>query len=292
MNYKNMKFGSGLSIIIPVFNEEKIVQSTISQVSKISKKLSIPTEIIVVNDGSTDSTFDQIKDIDEIILINHSVNKGYGASLKTGLKKSLNDKILILDADGTYPIEKIPDFVLNSEDYDLIIGARIKPGAKIPLIRRPAKFFIKQVAQFLTGSYIPDINSGMRLFRKSFVVRHWNLYPDKFSFTSTLTINSSLHNSRIKYMPIDYLERVGSSSIRPVRDFLGFLKLIFSLVVYFRPLKFFLLPGLILTITGGILGYNQIITNQDLGDASLLLILAGMQICFLGIIADMISKSR
>ena len=122
-------------------------------------------EIIVVDDGSTDDTQKNVR-MTDVRLISHKENKGYGAALKTGIKAATYDNIITIDADGTYPSEAIPDLIENIDDYDMVVGARIGANVQIPLIRRPAKWFLKKLAEYLVGRKIPDLNSGLRLMKK------------------------------------------------------------------------------------------------------------------------------
>jgi len=281
-----------LSIIIPVYNEEVSIEETIEKTKKTIKNIDMKTEIIIVNDCSKDRSHEILKNIEDIIYLRHPKNKGYGASLKTGIKNAKGDLIAITDADGTYPIEELSNLIKYTKKYDMVIGARTKKGVQIPLIRRPAKWFIRKLAEYLTNNKIPDLNSGLRIFKKEMALRFWNLFPNGFSFTSTITIASMINDYSVIFIPINYYKRKGKSSIHPIKDFLGFINLIFRIVIYFKPLKFFITPGLLLLISGIILGINQITLSNNLGESSLLLIFTGIQICFLGILADMISKNR
>ena len=278
-----------ISIIVPIFNEQSVVKDTIEKIKKI-----VPSsEIIAINDGSSDDTPKILKSIDDIIVINHPYNLGYGASLKDGIKTATCKLIVITDADGTYPIEDIPKLLKYSSTYDMVVGARIGREVYIPFFRRPAKWIIKILASFLVGKKIPDINSGLRVFNKEKAIEFMNLYPSGFSFTTTITLSFFTNDYTIKYIPINYFKRTGKSTIHPLKDFTGFIALIFRIIIFFRPLRFFIIPSLILIIMGIIHGTYQIITlPTGLGQLPVISILAGLQIIFLGIIADLIAKSR
>ena len=239
-----------LSIIIPVYNEEVSIEETIEKTKKTIKNIDMKTEIIIVNDCSKDRSHEILKNIEDIIYLRHPKNKGYGASLKTGIKNAKGDLIAITDADGTYPIEELSNLIKYTKKYDMVIGARTKKGVQIPLIRRPAKWFIRKLAEYLTNNKIPDLNSGLRIFKKEMALRFWNLFPNGFSFTSTITIASMINDYSVIFIPINYYKRKGKSSIHPIKDFLGFINLIFRIVIYFKPLKFFITPGLLLLISG------------------------------------------
>lgn len=284
-----------ISILIPVFNEEKIIKLTIVNLIKVFKKEKILHEIIAINDGSTDKSEMILKKLarknKKIKVVSHEKNLGYGTALKTGINEAKYNWILISDADGTYPVTEIPKLLKFIPDYDMVIGARIKKRAKIPLVRKPAKKIVQLLATLLTGTKIPDINSGLRIFKKSLAKEFWHLLPEKFSFTSTLTLSSHLKKYSIKYVPISYYKREGKSSIKAF-DFFYFLTLIIRLVVYFNPLKFFFWPGIVFITSGSFWIIFTIIRYRNITDTGILLLLSGIQIAFFGLIADLIVRNR
>lgn len=287
-NYKTI-MKKDISVIIPIFNEQLVVKDTIERIKKIVPN----SEIIAINDGSSDDTLKILNKIDEIIVINHPYNLGYGASLKDGIKTATGKLIVITDADGTYPMEDIPRLLKHSTKYDMIVGARIGAKVHIPFFRRPAKWVIKVLASFLVGKKIPDINSGLRVFNKKKALEFMNLYPSGFSFTTTITLSFFTSDYTIKYIPINYFKRTGKSTIHPLKDFIGFIALIFRIIIFFRPLRFFIIPSLTLIAIGIIHGTYQIMSLPTrLGQLPVISILAGLQIIFLGILADLIVKSR
>jgi len=284
-----------ISIVIPVFNEEKAVKSTVMDLIKVFKKEKNPYEIVIVNDGSVDKSEKLSKSLviknRHISLISHTRNQGYGATLKTGIKVAKFDWILIIDADGTYSIKEIPTLIKYLPNYDMVVGARIKRGANISFSRKLAKKIINLLILFLTGAKILDINSGMRIFRKDLAREFWHLFPDTFSFTSTIGLASHLKKYPVKYIPIDYYKRLGKSSIKPI-NFLYFLTLIIRLVVYFKPFTFFFWPGIVCSMAGFVWIISTIIKYQNITDSSVLLLLTGIQISIFGLIADLIVKNR
>jgi len=282
--------GIFISVVVPVFNEEKSVKKTLNSLEKTMKTTKKPFEIIAVDDGSTDNSAKIIRKISGVKLIQHTRNKGYGASLKSGILASRSDWILIIDADGTYPISSIPSLIKHMNEYDMIVGARTGKNVKIQLIRRPAKKILSILANFLTKENIPDLNSGLRLFKKSLVMEFFNLFPPGFSFTTTITLCALTNNYKVKYVPINYKKRIGKSSIKPF-DFISFMSLIVKIMLFFEPLKFFLTPGLLFILTGLVYGVYQIVSfPTGLGQFPIILILGGFQICFLGLIAELIVK--
>ncbi len=277
-----------ISIIIPIYNEEKSAASTIERVKKTIGKQS--HEIIAVNDGSTDNTRKILSTISGIRIINHPYNIGYGAALKTGIKNAKGEIIAMLDADGTYPVESLPELISHCDEYDMVVGAR--SGKNVPFMRKPAKWILGSLANTLTGRKIPDLNSGFRIFKKDIAMQFMHLYPAKFSFTTTITLAFLTNSYTVKFVPIEYYKREGKSTIKPLQDFLGFLTLIVRIVMYFEPLKFFLIPSMILLLLGIASGIYEYITIQNIAQLPVILLLAGLQIGLLGLLADLMAKRR
>lgn len=282
-----------ISIIIPVYNEEKSIEKTIEEIKMTFNNIECEYEIIAVNDGSRDNSYELLKKINNIKSLNHKRNKGYGASLKTGIKASSYDWILIIDADGTYPTENIPEMIELSAEYDLIIGSRDKHNKSIPIERRHAKRILNRFASYLAGQKIPDLNSGLRLFKKEIVLKYWRLFPDKFSFTSTLTMTCLTNKYPTKFLPIEYNKRVGKSSIRPV-DFFSFIKLITKTSLYFKPLKVFIPLSLLIFISAltvasmYLLGY----TEKFYDTTFIILCATALQTFFFGLLAEIITHNK
>ena len=281
---------NSLSVIVPAFNEELAIAEVVEAVKKQLQKLGIDYEIIVVNDGSTDRTRKILEELKDIKVINHPYNKGYGASLKTGLKEANYEWILITDGDGTYPADHIPELIKYTSHYDMISGAR--RGTYRPFYGRPAKWILNKTAGYLCNRKIHDLNCGLRLFKKSIYSEFSHLFPSGFSFTTTLMLVALTNDYSVKFVPIKYYKRKGKSSLKPFQSFAAFTLLIIRMIIYFRPLRFLLPAGLLAMGIGGIyLGY-QLIKTQDITDAPMMLTLTGLQIIFIGLIADLIVKSR
>ena len=282
-----------ISIVIPVYNEERAIKDTINSIKYTIKNVKeYNFEIIAVNDCSKDNSKEILDNIEGIKVIHNISNKGYGASLKKGIKLSHGKWILITDADGTYPIKDIPQLIKYIKDYDMVVGARKGKNVSIPLLRRPAKWFLNKLASYLAQTNIPDLNSGLRIFKKEIALTFWNLFPERFSFTSTITMACLTNGYDVKYTSIDYYKRKGKSTIHPIKDFIGFNSLLLKLIVYFKPLRFFM-PIAVITIFGGIiLLIHQVIVQKNVTDSSILILLSGMQIWFIGIIAELIARKR
>jgi glycosyltransferase involved in cell wall biosynthesis len=225
-----------VSVVLPVYNEEAVVADTLSRVKNAMKRSGKGFEIIAVNDCSKDNSGKIIERVSGVKAIHHKVNKGYGASLLTGVKAAKGEWIAISDVDGTYPVEDIPKLLSYSAGFDMVVGARTK-GAKEPLLRKPAKLFLCALTSALTKKWVPDVNSGLRVFRKKDALRFIHLYPQRFSFTTTMTIAFLVNKYRIKYVPINYYTRKGKSYIKP-KDFFRFIILIFKVFAVAKKAKY------------------------------------------------------
>ena len=234
--------GMSLSVVIPAYNEEGAVRQTVEDVRREMDATGIPYEIIVIDDGSSDNTLAMAKATGSIVDSNQ-VNTGYGASLKRGIKLAQYEYVAIIDADGTYPARYLPPMLALCRNQDMVVGDRGASMKNVPMIRKPAKWMLNSLASFLAERRLNDLNSGLRVFRKSELVPFVPLLPQKFSFTTTITLCMSCNGKRMIYTPINYGKRVGKSKIRPV-DFLNFIILVLRVIVLFNPLRIFIPLGL------------------------------------------------
>jgi len=277
-----------LSVLIPAYNEEGALAETIAAIEK-HRAAFAEMEIIVINDGSNDRTGEIARTL-PVTLIEHETSRGYGASLKDGLRQAKGEMILIADADGTYPLEEIPRLAANMTGFDMIIAARTGELVKIPFSRRIGKWIITQLAEYLSRTKIPDLNSGFRIFRKDVALRFIAMYPDGFSFTTTITLAMLTNHYRVKFLPINYHKRVGKSSIHPIRDFINFTILIIRICACFKPLNVFVPPAILLVLLGIIKGTIDYTQHHHLGGLSITMTLTGIQTLFIGLLADLIDQ--
>jgi glycosyltransferase involved in cell wall biosynthesis len=275
-----------VTLLIPAYNEE----NGIGPVLEAVKALGLPGEILVVDDGSTDRTF-EVASASGVEVIRHDVNRGYGQSLKSGILASQYDIIVITDADGTYPNEQIRNLLSHMRTHDMVVGARTGANVNIPLVRRPAKKFLNILANYLAGTEIPDLNSGLRAFRKDVAKQFFHILPSGFSFTTTITLAMLSNGYRVKYLPIDYHQREGRSKIHPIRDTLGFTTLIVRTTLYFNPLKVFMpLSGVVFLAAILLLIYSKFFLHRVMDISVIVLLSAALQIAVIGMLADLIDK--
>ncbi len=280
-------------VVVPCFNEEASVETTLAAISDTLKDAA-PYRIIAVDDGSTDRTAaildDLSKRLPQLIVIHHDFNRGYGASLKSGIRQSDAEIIVITDADGSYPIDMIPTLLTAMADADMVVGARTGANVTYSRIRRIPKFFLTAYCSWITKTKIPDINSGLRAIKKSAVDKFLHILPSGFSFTTTITVALLTNDYRVHFVPIDYAARIGVSKIQPIRDTLRFCQLIVRTGIYFAPLRAFA-PVIALCVVGFLttLGYD-IFVNDNITDKTLVMLAFTLNTTFFALLADLIDK--
>jgi glycosyltransferase involved in cell wall biosynthesis len=279
-----------VTIIIPAYNEQDSIGMVLDHIQEIMAESSFTYQLLVVDDGSTDRTV-EILQSKQCEVIEHPDNRGYGAAIKSGIRRARHDVIVITDADGTYPAEEIPNLLKLMSNYDMVVGARTGEEVHIPLARRPAKWFIRTLARYFTHTNIPDLNSGLRAFRKDIAMRFYSVLPNGFSLTTTITLAMLVNGYLVKYIPINYLQRSGRSKIRPIHDTLNFTFLIIRTIVYFAPLRVFLPVSIVLLFLGLLIGfYSFLVIGRFMDVTTVVLVLAALQVAAVGLLADMLDK--
>ncbi len=275
-----------VSIIVPAYNEEKGIGALIDEIKERMKGYEY--EMLVVDDGSGDNTAKVVRE-KEVALIQHPKNRGYGAALKSGIRKAKYETIVITDADGTYPVSELPVLIKYIGEYDMVVGAR--SSQNIPCLRRPAKFLLNRLANYLTDVEIPDLNSGLRVFKKDIAVSFFNLLPDGFSWTTTITLAMLTNDYLVKFIPINYQKRQGKSKIRPIQDTYNFIQLIIRTVMYFNPLKIFIPMGIALFLMAMLVfWYSKFVLGKVMDITVVVILMSAVQIVAIGLLADLVDK--
>lgn len=282
-----------VSVVLPCFNEEQSVAHTLDVLS--AALAAVPDhEIIVVNDGSTDGTATVLAGIasrhPNLRIVTHDRNRGYGAALKTGIRRARGELIAITDADGTYPNERLPELIALCADHDMVVGARTGANVTYSKLRAFPKLFLKAWVSWIARRQVPDINSGMRVFRRDVVVKFFGILPDSFSFTITITLAMLTTWHDVLFVPIDYSARVGKSKIKPFRDTARFIKIILRTGVYFAPVRAFMPIVAVLAVATFLSLMYDVFVLVDLTERSLLLSLAVVNAGMFTLVADMIDK--
>lgn len=281
------------SLIVPCFNEQGGIRKTIADL-RATLRDADDYELIVVNDGSSDDTAkilqaEQLQD-PALRVVTHARNRGYGAALKTGIRSSRSELIVITDADGTYPNHRLPELIEVAANADMVVGARIADDVTYPLIRKIPKVFLRAYSAWIARQDIPDLNSGMRVLRRSVVERFLRVLPDGFSFTTTITLAMLTNHYVVQYVPIGYSARIGKSKIRPIRDTVNFFQLILRTGMYFAPLRVYgpVLWLMFFAFAGSIC--YDVFVLRDLTEKTLLLMILFITSTMFALMADMIDK--
>jgi len=279
-----------LSVIIPVYNEEKTINQVIESLKNVLSKLDLDFEIIVINDASTDKSKKIIEKISGIKVFHHSASKGYGASLKTGIREAKFNNLLFFDADGQHRAEHISEMIKHIDDFDLISGART--GYKGPIIRQPGKKLLRWIAQYLSRQEIPDLNCGLRIVKKDKISKFLHLLCDEFSFSTTTLLMFASEGLPIKYVPITINKREGKSRVKP-KHALDTLIFILRTILLTSPLRIFLPVSIVLFVATAISGiYDLVFRSFNITDQTIILFVAFLFIFFFGLLADQTASIR
>jgi len=274
------------TIIIPAFNEGEAIGPTLQRM--IDLKLEQKYEIIVVDDGSDDNT-GQVAANFPVRVVSHNVNKGYGAALKTGIRKATGEKIIIMDSDGQHNPDSIELIDQLLDDNDLVIGVRSGKSYQV-VNRKLGKRLIRKVGEYLVEQKLPDFNSGYRGFRKDLISGMLHMMPNGFSFSTTSTIAFLKEGYDIATIPITVTERIGrKSNVKFFRDGFKTILLLFRIIMLFNPLKIFLPSSLISFLAGLGFGIYGFIRYGRFANGGVILITLGMFLFFVGLLADQIS---
>jgi len=278
-----------VSVVIPVYNEEDAIKEVVLSVKEVLINSKCNFEILVVDDGSTDKTA-EILDSLNVRIIRHTKCRGSGAARKTGILNAKGEIIVMLDGDGSYEPRDIPKMLKEIDGNDQVIGKRKRERGTLPFLRVPMKWCIRKLAEYLTGEKIPDLNSGIRAFRKEIMKKYIWVIPNGFSCVSTMTLSFLCNGHSIKWVDAEYYSRIGKSKFHPIRDTLNYIKTVIRIIMYFRPLRIFLPMGSLLFILGVGRGiYNRFFTvEHTLQEADIILIVFAFLVVVLGLLADLI----
>lgn len=204
-----------ISVVIPARDEVRAIAAVVRRVGEAL--VGEAHEILVVDDGSRDGTGAVAREAGARVLT--LTGLGYGAAIKAGAAHARGSLLALIDADGTYPEQALPELLsVVRGGARQAIGARPKLGAAEPFARSAVKALFRGAVRWLGGFEAPDLNSGLRVLRTADLLSLAPVLPDRFSLTTTLTLALAAAGDPIVFLPIDYHARVGRSKWRPVRD--------------------------------------------------------------------------
>jgi glycosyltransferase involved in cell wall biosynthesis len=277
-----------LSIVIPAYNEGDVIGPVLDEIIA----LKLDAEILVVSDGSTDNTAEVALSRKGVRVLEHPYNIGNGAAVKSGIRASRGDFILLMDGDGQHPPKDIPRLIAALDRYDMVVGARSSASTAAPH-RTLANRLYNWFASYIVDHKVEDLTSGFRAVRASLARGYVYMLPNGFSYPTTLTIAMFRSGHSVKYEPIASPARKGQSSkIRLARDGVGFLLTITRIGTLFAPMKVFLPVTLLLAIPGiAYMTYSLGVLHR-FSSFSGLLILAGIFLFMMGLISEQIALVR
>lgn len=275
-----------VTVIIPLYNEEEGIGQLLDRIVELG--LHEKYEILVINDGSSDRSPEIVKNY-PVKLYSHSVNKGYGAALKTGIRRATGKKVVMLDSDGQHDPSYISTIVSMLDDNDMVIGTRDKDSFQVKS-RQAGKKLIRIVGEYLVEQELPDYNSGYRGFHTEMITSIMHMMPNGFSFSTTSTLAYLKEGHNIGTFPITVEKRVGrNSSVRFVKDGTKTLMLILRIIMLFNPMKIFLPASFMFAIVGLAYGTYGYFAFGRFANMAIILTILGMFLFFIGLIADQIS---
>ena len=278
-----------VSIVIPTFNEENCIVKVIDDIHKAMKSTSYLYEIIVVDDCSTDSTLEKLKTRSTVRVIKHQSRRGSGAARRAGIKETKGEIVVMIDGDDTYPANEISKLLRYFPEYDQVNGARTSESGSHKQIRSFAKWIIRNLACLLTNQKIPDLNTGLKAFKRSIALKYLWALPDGFSCVSSITLSFLCNGHSVKYVPIEYFPRRKSESkFHPIKDTYMYLVTVIRMITYFQPMKVFLPPSILLFFLGivkTLIDYRMI---QRMQLSDVVIFMASFVIFCLGVLADLI----
>ncbi|GAB3486024.1 hypothetical protein GCM10027440_30410 [Nocardiopsis coralliicola] len=289
-----------VSIVLPCFNEEAHVIDEVERICAAMDASPYRYELLAVDDASTDATLERLRAAEqrfphlEVVAFGH--NGGAGTVRRLGTQRARGSIVVWTDADMSYPNERIPELVgMLQQDagLDQVVGARVTEAGTHKVLRVPAKWVVRKIAERLTNSRIPDLNSGLRAFRRSVSLPYLRLLPPGFSCVTTITLAFLSNQHRIAYVPIDYAKRSGSSKFHFIRDAYRYLLQVLRMVMYFNPLTVLMPPALWLFGIGTAkFVFDQVRNPLYIPNNTVMLLMTGLLIGAMALLADLIVRSR
>jgi glycosyltransferase involved in cell wall biosynthesis len=274
------------SVIIPAFNEETGIGPLLEKMHETG--LLEKYEVIVVDDGSIDKTAEIVARF-PVKLVRHGINKGYGASLKTGIRRATTGKVMMIDSDGQHDPAYLDIINEKLNDAEMVIGERNSDSFQVSN-RKGGKWLIRKTGEFLVDQQLPDFNSGLRGFRKDLIVNLLHIMPNGFSFSTTSTLAFLKEGYTIATFPIYVSERVGrNSSVKFFKDGSKTMLLLFRIIMLFNPLKVFFPGSFVFAVFGIIWGATGYLFYSRIPNSSIILLTLGMFLFFFGLLADQIA---
>jgi polyisoprenyl-phosphate glycosyltransferase len=289
-----------VTVVLPCYNEQEHVLAEIERITKAMDASGFTYELMVIDDKSTDNTLKVLQearpDYPHMRLIAFRRNGGSGTARRIGSHDAYGRIVVWTDADMTYPNERIPEFVqylMDNPDVDQVVGARTTEEGTYKFLRVPAKWVIRKIAERLASTKIPDLNSGLRAFRREVSLPYLRLLPPGFSCVTTITMSFLSNQHPVDYLPIDYAKRAGQSKFHFTKDAYRYILQVLRMVMYFNPIKVLMPLALWILGIGVVKGIVDVIHYHfRVTVSTLLLVVTGLIIASMALLADLIVRSR
>ena len=289
-----------VSIILPCHNEQGHVTAEVARICEAMDASGYDYELVAYDDASTDETlarlYEAAPSFPHLRITHFHRNGGSGTVRRIGTQQARGEIVVWTDADMTYPNERIPELVQMLEKdptLDQVVGARTSEQGTHKMLRVPAKWFIRKIAEQLTNSHIPDLNSGLRAFRRQVAQPYLRLLPAGFSCVTTITLAFLSNQHDVRYVPISYAKRSGTSKFHFITDAYRYILQVLRMVMYFNPLKVLMPLALVLLGLGIAKGIFDLVVHPfRLADDTVLVFVTGLLIASLALLADLIVRSR
>lgn len=279
-----------VTVVIPAFNEEDAIGQTLDEVRAVLEPHPLRWEIVVVNDGSRDRTAAEVASRSARV-ITHRRNRGYGASLKTGVVNANGDIVVFYDADNQFDPNDIPRMVSELADHDATLGARTSKS-HAPFSRRGGKKVLGWLANYLSRTNIPDLNCGLRAIHRDLLLDYLHLLPNGFSASTTTTLVLLKEGHDVKFVPVTVKKRIGKSTVRPLKDGMDTALLIVRLTTLLDPYRVFGPVSVVFFILGLVWGVHYIRLGRGLSIGAMFLLVSSIVIFFFGLLADQVASMR
>lgn len=281
-----------VTILLPSYNEEEAMRPVIEEIRAAMVGQPHDHEILVVDDKSQDRTAEIAEELGARV-VRRPVNGGSGASRKTGTEHARGEIIVMLDADGTYTAADIPRMLEYFPQYDQVNGARTTEEGTMKLLRVPAKWLIRQLACYLTRTHIPDLNTGLKAYKRSVMLRYLWVVPDGFSCVTSMTLAFLSNGHAVKYIDTAYKKRIGVSKFHPIKDTQRYASTVVRMVMYFKPLRVFGPLAFLLFVLGVFKTITDLgVVGQGLQESTLIIFMTAVMVLTTGLLADLIVAQK
>ncbi len=289
-----------VSVILPCYNEQGHVIEEVERICAAMDSSGYEYELLAIDDASTDDTLARLYEaaprFPRMEIVHFHRNGGSGVVRRVGSERARGKIVVWTDADMTYPNERIPELVMlleKDQTIDQVVGARTSEQGTYKMLRVPAKWFIRKLAERLTGAKIPDLNSGMRAFRRDVSLPYLRLLPPGFSCVTTITVAFLANHHEVHYVPIEYSKRAGRSKFKFVTDAYRYILQVLRMTMYFNPLKVLMPVALFLLGLGVVKGIFDVAVHPfKIADDTVLIFVTGLVIGSMALLADLIVRSR